>query len=127
MRAAAPSPASTRDIRIRAPAFGVWGYEFGPGPDDGRLLSPERRRDLMSYCLPAGISDFNFAMALDYRYGLSTAAQARPDASPRETLATVTLTGPEGSVAAGDAEWGGGAAKRGAVGGASCKLRFTYL
>lgn len=86
MRAAAPSPASTRDIRIRAPAFGVWGYEFGPGPDDGRLLNPERRRDLMSYCLPAGISDFNFAMALDYRYGLSTAAQARPDASPRETL-----------------------------------------
>ena len=84
----APCGSSDADPRYPYPraAIGVWGFEFGFGGSPNRLLNPERHRDLMSYCLPQGMSDFSFTMALDYRHAISTAAQARPDASPRETL-----------------------------------------
>ncbi len=42
---------------------GAWGYDFRYG---GALASPFRP-DLMSYCKPAGISDYHFANALRYR------------------------------------------------------------
>ncbi len=42
---------------------GAWGYDFRYG---GALASPGRP-DLMSYCLPAGISDYHFANALRFR------------------------------------------------------------
>lgn len=67
-------------------AIGVWGYEPGTGASPGRLLNPERHRDLMSYCLPQGMSDFSFTMALDYRHAISAAAMARRPAAARETL-----------------------------------------
>ena len=67
-------------------ATGVWGYDFGSGAGTGRLLDPDHHRDLMSYCLPPGMSDFHFTLALDYRHGLSAAAMARRPAAARETL-----------------------------------------
>ncbi len=42
---------------------GAWGYDFRHG---GALASPYRP-DLMSYCGPAGISDYHFANALRFR------------------------------------------------------------
>ena len=42
---------------------GAWGYDFRHG---GALASPFRP-DLMSYCKPAGISDYHFANALRFR------------------------------------------------------------
>ncbi|MDE2929001.1 MAG: hypothetical protein OXT71_21655, partial [Acidobacteriota bacterium] len=42
---------------------GAWGYDFRYG---GALASPGRP-DLMSYCHPAGISDYHFANALRFR------------------------------------------------------------
>ena len=42
---------------------GAWGYDFRYG---GALASPYRP-DLMSYCEPAGISDYHFAKALRFR------------------------------------------------------------
>ena len=66
--------------------IGTWGHDFGSGGDLGRLLHPEGHYDLMSYCEPAGISDFHFTSALDYRDAISASAMARPAASPRETL-----------------------------------------
>ena len=67
-------------------SIGVWGFEFGSGAGTGRLLNPDHHYDLMSYCLPPGISDFSFTMALDYRHGISAAAMARRPAAARETL-----------------------------------------
>ena len=42
---------------------GAWGYDFRYG---GTLATPGRP-DLMSYCEPAGISDYHFTNALRYR------------------------------------------------------------
>ena len=42
---------------------GAWGYDFRYG---GALATPGRP-DLMSYCFPAGISDYHFANALRFR------------------------------------------------------------
>ena len=60
---------------------GVWGVDFSTGGDFGRLISPARYRDFMSYCDPAWTSDFSYTKALEYRMGLppepATAAGAR--------------------------------------------------
>ena len=79
------------DVDPRYPYFdgniGVWGYAFGTADGDaGRLLNPEGHYDLMSYCGPEGVSDFNFTMALDYRDAIGSAAMARRPAATRETL-----------------------------------------
>ena len=44
-------------------ATGAWGYDFR----DGRLVSPRRTYDLMSYCQPKWISDYHFTSALRRR------------------------------------------------------------
>lgn len=67
-------------------SIGVWGYAFGADGGPGRLLNPDGYRDLMSYCEPAGISDFSFTSALDYRDAISAAAMARRPAAARQTL-----------------------------------------
>ena len=66
--------------------IGIWGHDFSAGGDLGRLLHPEGHYDLMSYCEPAGVSDFHFTSALDYRDAISASAMARRAASARETL-----------------------------------------
>ena len=61
---------------------GVWGYDFRDG---GSLVSPSRYRDLMSYCDPEWVSDYNFDKALRFRLadegGSAVAAVAAPAAS----------------------------------------------
>ena len=60
-----------------AEAFtGVWGHDFGRGDEFGRLLSPERYRDFMSYCGPEWVSDYSFEKALDYRMEIAPSAMA---------------------------------------------------
>ena len=55
---------------------GVWGVDFSTGGDFGRLISPARYRDFMSYCDPPWASDFSFTKALEYRMGLPPAPTA---------------------------------------------------
>ena len=55
---------------------GVWGVDFSTGGDFGRLISPARYRDFMSYCDPPWTSDFSFAKALEYRMELPPAPAA---------------------------------------------------
>ncbi len=43
-------------------AIGIWGYDI-----DADRLIPATHKDLMSYCNPQWISDYNFAKALRYR------------------------------------------------------------
>lgn len=57
---------------------GVWGVDFSTGGDFGRLISPARYRDFMSYCDPVWTSDFNFAKALEYRLELPPPPAAAP-------------------------------------------------
>ncbi len=40
---------------------GSWGY------DAGRILDPDTAHDLMAYCYPPWISDYNFKKLVDYR------------------------------------------------------------
>ena len=53
----------------------VWGHRFARDDDTGfgRLLDPEGLHDLMSYCYPRWISDYNFTKALGHRLGLAFA------------------------------------------------------
>lgn len=57
---------------------GVWGIDFSTGGDFGRLISPARYRDFMSYCDPVWTSDFTFAKALEYRMELPPPPAAAP-------------------------------------------------
>lgn len=55
---------------------GVWGYEFAGPSWPARLLDPDRHVDLMSYCRPYWISDYNFSKALAFRAERSPSAEA---------------------------------------------------
>ena len=62
---------------------GVWGYDFR----DGRLVSPENRRDIMGYCYELGwISDYHYSLALAHRLRREGAAARRPDPAPRDVI-----------------------------------------
>ena len=62
------------------------GLRHAPCGVPGRLLNPEGYRDLMSYCGPEGVSDFNFTLALDYRDAIAASALARRPAAAPKTL-----------------------------------------
>ncbi len=64
------------DFPYQGASTGVWGYEFSAPGRPGRLFDPRRFVDLMSYCRPYWISDYNFRKAMDYR--MATAATSRP-------------------------------------------------
>ena len=54
--------------------MGAWGYDFATG-----TLVPPTTADLMSYCRPRWISDYNFTNAFNFRWideGPSSAARA---------------------------------------------------
>ncbi len=53
---------------------GVWGYDFGEAGGPGFLLDPGKTRDVMSYCLPTWVGNYNFSKALRYRTAASAAA-----------------------------------------------------
>ncbi len=60
-------------------SIGVWGYDFR----DGSAVSPERSKDIMSYCRTRPwLSDFHFGKVIDYR------ARVEGDVA-RATLAAV--------------------------------------
>ena len=65
---------------------GVWGVDFDTGGEFGRLISPARYRDFMSYCDPAWTSDFNFTKAIEYREQFVVSAAADGGMSARKTL-----------------------------------------
>ncbi len=68
---------------------GIWGVDFTSGGAFGRLLSPARYRDFMSYCDPEWTSDYSFMKALEYRLALPpppTTASADGRASAGTTL-----------------------------------------
>ena len=49
--------------------IGVWGYDF----HDATAMSPERSKDLMTYCRPnVWLSDFYFEKVIDYRARVAT-------------------------------------------------------
>ena len=64
------------DFPYAAAPIGVWGHRFIHGEERGfgRLFDPEGYRDLMSYCRPRWISDYNFTKALMFRLASSPAA-----------------------------------------------------
>jgi len=70
---------------------GVWGVDFSTGGDFGRLISPARYRDFMSYCDPPWTSDFSFTKALEYRMGLPPEPAA--DGGGRAVERTLLLWG----------------------------------
>ena len=71
-------------------SIGVWGHRFtqGDGTGFGSLFRPEGYKDLMSYCRPGWISDYNFTKALDYRLDL---ASAQAPFAQRETAQQTLL------------------------------------
>ena len=64
--------------------IGVWGYDFY----SGSLVSPERSKDLMTYCRPlVWLSDFHFRRVIDYRNRqASDVASARVAAGPASDM-----------------------------------------
>ena len=64
-------------------SIGVWGYDFR---DEGRLVSPNLYRDLMSYCGPEWVSDYNFDKALRFRLAARGGAAAASSASANKSL-----------------------------------------
>ena len=61
-------------------SIGTWGYDFR----HGRVMSPEFRKDVMGYCVPAWISAYHFKKAMNYR--LSTSQTPAEPAEPQQTL-----------------------------------------
>ena len=71
------SPAGVDEtFPYRDGSIGVWGYEFAGPSWPGRLIDPARHVDLMSYCRPYWISDYNFAKALAFRAARLPSAEA---------------------------------------------------
>lgn len=48
--------------------IGHWGYD----PRDGDLIDPTSAKDIMTYCNPQWISDYNFELVLDFLDGVVT-------------------------------------------------------
>ena len=58
-------------------SIGAWGLDQGSGSSPGTLKSPDTYVDLMSYCGPEWISDYNFEKALRYRLSSEGPASAQ--------------------------------------------------
>ena len=67
-------------------SIGAWGHRpnDGNGPEFGWLYSPVVYKDLMTYCGPEWVSDYNFRKALEHR--LSIAQAADPTTAVGQTL-----------------------------------------
>lgn len=68
-------------------SIGSWGYDVAGGV----LKSPSTHTDLMSYCTPAWISDYNYANVLDFR--TSAWGYAMVETSPHAGETTLSLVG----------------------------------
>ena len=70
-------------------SIGVWGHRFTRGDDAGfgQLFGPEGYKDVMSYCSPIWISDYNFTKALNHQRAItSPPALFAQRATAQETL-----------------------------------------
>lgn len=64
-------------------SVGRWGFEFAGPSWPARLIDPARHVDLMSYCRPYWISDYNVAKAMRFR---AEHAPPRPARRPIRSL-----------------------------------------
>ncbi len=62
--------------------IGVWGYDHR----DDRLVSANSYRDLMSYCRPQWVSDYNFNKLIRYRRARSYGERRSPEAVAQTLL-----------------------------------------
>lgn len=74
--------------------IGVHGYDVF----EEVAASPAAYKDLMSYCGPEWISDYNYEAVMAYRAGEAGAAQAVGSAAARSTLLVWGRVGPDGIV-----------------------------
>ena len=58
-------------------SVGQWGFEFAGPSWPSRLIDPMRHADLMSYCRPYWISDYNVVKAMRFRAERAPLPQAR--------------------------------------------------
>lgn len=58
-------------------SVGQWGFEFAGPAWPERLVDPARHVDLMSYCRPYWISDYNFSKAMRFRAERASPAGSR--------------------------------------------------
>lgn len=66
-------------------SIGVWGYDFR----NGNTVSPDRAKDIMTYCPSRWLSDFYFEKVIDYRANLAgdvAGARAAAAQPPGEML-----------------------------------------
>lgn len=75
---AAPDPRYPYD----GARIGVWGYDHR----GDKLVNPTRYRDLMSYCHPQWISDYNFNKLIRYRRARSSQERRAPAAAAQTLL-----------------------------------------
>lgn len=65
-------------------SVGQWGFEFAGPAWPARLVDPARHVDLMSYCRPYWISDYNFSKAMRFR--TEQGSQGRSPGAVRSVL-----------------------------------------
>ena len=87
------SPCGTPDpepFPHAAGSIGAWGFDASAG----KLLSPSRYSDIMGYCSPSWISDFNYGRVFQRIQQVNGNAQALSAAAPsRHRLASVDGSG----------------------------------
>ena len=78
---------SDPDFPYTNASIGVWGHRFphGDATGFGTLYNPDTHKDLMSYCDPPWISDYNFTKALTFRLASFPAAFPQPPVASRTT------------------------------------------
>jgi len=96
-------------------SIGTWGYDVA----SGLLVDPASHKDVMSYCGPSWISDYNYGSVVDYRetYGFIGNFET---AAVGETVMTFG-----GSVAATPTLVGGADSSQVAFAPAGAEIRFT--
>ena len=75
------------EFPYQSASIGAWGFEFAGPSWPARLIDPARHVDLMSYCRPYWISDYNFAKAMRFR------AERAPPASGGRPVRSLLLWG----------------------------------
>ncbi len=71
-------------------SIGAWGYDFF----DGSPLSPERNKDLMTYCRPdVWLSDFHFERVINYRADIAGDVASARVAAPGRPSDMLVLWG----------------------------------
>ncbi|MDE2730103.1 MAG: Ig-like domain-containing protein [Bacteroidota bacterium] len=87
----APCPNPINAVDLDYPyadgSIGSWGIE------NNSILGPDETRDLMSYCAPYWISDYQFNKAVDHRTSAALSNIEEPPVAPRSTEHSLLLWG----------------------------------